>query len=169
MGCRHDRRRKNKKLDAIRGALFRTEPLGPFGEPKLLRERIVPATDDEPMKKFLTYVATLPVVPTDKLVSRQHLQVYSGSDLLSEVDLDPSVTKVSVEVLGSVTADPAPDATLQIQHFDEVPNPSPVATQTFTPIDTIGPDAPGPFGEIVPEGERMVEDDEPARPPVPVA
>jgi hypothetical protein len=96
---------------------------------------------------FLTYQATLPVVPAGTDIDLQSL-VITVDGAATTQELSKEATTATFEVpQGS-------DVELSLLYVDDAGNASDPRTQSFVATDTIAPEAPGPFGEIKIVSER---------------
>lgn len=99
-----------------------------------------------------TYEATLPTVPTGTDIASQHLVVTVDGAEQSTQELGIDATTATFTVPENSTVK------LTLDYHDNAGNESGKAEQEFVAIDTIPPDAPGPFGEIKLVSERTVPD-----------
>ena len=97
---------------------------------------------------FLTYEATLPVVPAGKDVDTQELTVSVDGTAQPLQTLDAAATVATFEVPQDSSV------TLSLVYVDDGGQRSAPREQTFTALDTIAPDAPGDFGEVRLVSER---------------
>jgi hypothetical protein len=92
------------------------------------------------MDKHLREV-DFPVVPAGKDVVRQHFAVTADGNEVKRESFDLLVAKAQYEVPEGSSV------VLSMVHEDNAGNMSPAQTQSFVSVDTLPPDAPGPFGE----------------------
>lgn len=99
------------------------------------------------MASLLTYEAHLPAVPPGD-VATQKLEVLVNGTAQPVQDLAKDATVATFEVLQDASVE------LRLSYVDDGGNASAFNSQTFVAADTIGPNLPGPFGEITLVSER---------------
>jgi hypothetical protein len=101
---------------------------------------------------FLTYEATLPVVPPNTDITKQDLVLVVDHVVQPTIELPVDAKTVTFEVPQDS------HVVLTFRYIDDAGNSSADTTQEFDAKDTIAPDAPGNFGEIKVVSERTVPD-----------
>ena len=135
----------------------------PIPVPKKMFVRVLKEWRNEEMTDILTYEADLPAVPEGTDVASQSFEVVVNGESQGVLVLD-----VTVETTPQFDVPQDSDVVLNLFYTDDAGNQGRLSTQTFVAIDTIGPDAPGDFGEVrlLSERTEYTTEEEPAEPPV---
>ena len=92
---------------------------------------------------FLTYEATLPpVLPNTDVTNQVFTVSVDGVAVGNPQELDATALTATFEVQQGA------NVLVSLRYRDEAGNLSEPQEQSFVAVDTIAPDAPGPFGEI---------------------